>query len=70
MIKLTYDITDGGVLDQDGLVNGTIIDPVGLATGQLLAETGTDQRLHIPLALILIITTLAIAHRPKTKQSI
>jgi hypothetical protein len=30
MIKLTYQITDGGVLDQDGQVNGTIVDPVGI----------------------------------------
>ena len=28
----TYQITDGGLLDTDGLVNGTIIDPIGLAS--------------------------------------
>jgi len=32
LIKLTYNITDGDNLDQDHTVNGTIIDPVGLAT--------------------------------------
>jgi len=32
LIKLTYNITDGGLLDQDHTINGTIIDPVGLAT--------------------------------------
>jgi hypothetical protein len=32
LIKLTYPITDGGLLDQDNTVNGTIVDPVGLAT--------------------------------------
>lgn len=31
-LQLTYNVTDGGTLDQDGTVNGTIIDPVGLAT--------------------------------------
>jgi hypothetical protein len=32
LLKLTYNITDGDNLDQDHTVNGTIIDPVGLAT--------------------------------------
>ncbi len=30
-IKVTYDITDGGLLDQDGTVNGAIVDPAGPA---------------------------------------
>lgn len=30
--KLVYQITDGGTLDEDGLANGTIVDPVGVAT--------------------------------------
>ena len=29
-ISATYQITDGGSLDQDGTVNGTIVDPVGI----------------------------------------
>lgn len=41
MLKLTYSITDGGILDQDGLANGTVIDPVGLATTNL-ASTGEN----------------------------
>ena len=32
VLKATYSITDGGALDQDGLADGTITDPVGLAT--------------------------------------
>ncbi|MDQ5901558.1 MAG: hypothetical protein QG580_273 [Patescibacteria group bacterium] len=28
-LRMTYDVVDGGVLDEDGLENGTIIDPVG-----------------------------------------
>jgi hypothetical protein len=31
-LQLTYDVTDGGSLDQDGTANGVIVDPVGLAT--------------------------------------
>lgn len=30
-LKMTYDVVDGGELDEDGLSNGTIIDPVGFA---------------------------------------
>jgi hypothetical protein len=40
-VKLTYNITDGGILDQDGVANGTILDPVGLATTSL-ADTGEN----------------------------
>lgn len=31
VLKVTYAITDGGELDEDGVANGTIVDPVGLA---------------------------------------
>lgn len=31
-LELTYKVTDGGALDQDGVINGVIVDPVGLAT--------------------------------------
>ena len=31
-VKVTYTITDGEELDEDGVANGVIIDPVGLAT--------------------------------------
>ena len=41
MLRLTYDITDGGILDQDNQANGTIIDPVGLAQASVgVPETG------------------------------
>ena len=32
VLKAVYSITDGGVLDQDGIADGTITDPVGVAT--------------------------------------
>jgi len=45
MLKLTYQITDGGVLDQDGQVNGTIVDPVGLAQATVgVPNTGLGGR--------------------------
>ncbi|HTE22428.1 MAG TPA: C-type lectin domain-containing protein [Candidatus Limnocylindria bacterium] len=31
VLKAAYEITDGGVLDDDGTANGSIVDPVGLA---------------------------------------
>lgn len=31
VLKMTYDVVDGGSLDEDGLSNGTIVDPVGFA---------------------------------------
>jgi N-acetylneuraminic acid mutarotase len=30
-LQLTYTITDGGPLDEDGALNGVVVDPVGLA---------------------------------------
>ena len=30
-VKISYDIVDGGALDEDGLANGTIVDPSGPA---------------------------------------
>ena len=34
-LQVTYTITDGGALDQDNTVNGTIVDPVGLAAASV-----------------------------------
>jgi len=53
MLKLTYQITDGGILDQDGVANGTVIDPVGLATTSL-ASTGENLWLYIACIMALV----------------
>jgi hypothetical protein len=37
-LQLDYNVTDGGPLDEDGLANGVIVDPVGLGT---LTSTST-----------------------------
>jgi hypothetical protein len=64
MLKLTYDITDGGVLDQDGEANGTIVDPVGLATtNAVLADTGINTTLINLIVTTTLITSLVIARR-------
>lgn len=43
-LKIEYQITDGGVLDQDGLANGIIVDPAGpaLLTTSLVASGTPD----------------------------
>ncbi|MDD2698089.1 MAG: hypothetical protein PHF17_04710 [Arcobacteraceae bacterium] len=33
--KIDFDLTDGGVFDRDGIANGTIVDPGGVATNKL-----------------------------------
>lgn len=64
-LKLTYSVTDGGALDDDGVVNGAILDPVGLAvanasssssstTTGTLAQTGDNRQplLQISIGLL------------------
>jgi hypothetical protein len=43
VIKLTYSLTDGGKYDNDQTVNGTIVDPAGIALAPgALATTGSN----------------------------
>ena len=49
VLVASYTVVDGGVLDSDGAANGTIVDPVGLASlpdGEL-AATGDNVWLAI-----------------------
>ena len=45
-LLLSFDITDGGALDNDGVANGVIVDPTGLAVSNnavsALADTGEN----------------------------
>lgn len=41
-LVLAYDITDSGALDDDMSVDGTILDPVGLAVPDISAATLAD----------------------------
>lgn len=71
---LSYDITDGGPLDDDATANGIIVDPVGLATGvdtdgggattsteatDSLANTG--QATKTPLSITVSLLTVGVA---------
>ena len=44
-LNLTYTIADGGPLDEDGSVNGVIVDPVGLAE---VVPTATSHQQALP----------------------
>lgn len=68
---LSYNLTDGGALDQDGTENGTIVDPIyigvqGSLDGWGLAETGVSTWWILGGAAVLIITgALVIGRRFK-----
>jgi LPXTG-motif cell wall-anchored protein len=60
-VKAVYTVTDGGVLDADGIANGTIVDPVGLGTEvETLADTGSETFLLPIIGLTLMGTTVAL----------
>lgn len=64
-LKLMYQLSDGGALDEDGVVNGEIVDPVGLAvqsseTNILAPNTGA-KKTDIGLPLLGTITVASLA---------
>jgi hypothetical protein len=63
--KVTYSITDGGPLDEDGLVNGTIVDPAGpaLATVNNTPDTGygTPKQHGSVIITMAILATISIS---------
>jgi len=65
MLKLSYNITDGGILDQDGLANGTVIDPVGLATTSL-ADTGDNLYVYLASLMALLGAGAWVSTRQKS----
>ena len=74
-LLLTYQITDGGLLDQDNTANGTIVDPVGLATVSStttlqgdLADTGINSVLINLLATTILIASLVTIRRYNTTK--
>jgi len=77
-VKISYDITDGGPLDQDGVANGTIIDPSGpavLGTGNTaasaspeLTDTGTDILIYVMVSSCLIFIAIAIQASPRHRK--
>ncbi len=60
VVKLSYQITDGGELDLDGAVNGTFTDPVGIAKQSSLVNTGVKAAVVSSLSFIIVLTTIAV----------
>lgn len=58
-----YNVTDGGVLDTDGVANGIIVDPVSLASIKTLADTGSSNSVMVALSYISIIVGAFIMRR-------
>lgn len=63
--KVTYKIQDGGELDEDGMANGVIIDPAGLAA-PILTNTGTNIIVSTGVALFLVVSSVGVL-RYRTK---
>lgn len=60
-IKVSYQITDGGELDMDGVANGSITDPVGLAKKKnLLVDTGTFTIFSSLASILLIVGVILV----------
>lgn len=71
---VSYDLSDGGPLDQDNSVNGAIVDPVGAASDQgqtfgALLNTGSPVRFNTSLGLIVILFALFLATKTIPKKS-
>lgn len=63
--SISFSITDGGVGDADGQVNGVIVDPVGAATNGLLNPIAvpTLNRWGLLLLLLAMLSVAAVAQR-------
>ena len=77
----TYSITDGGNLDQDGLSNGVIVDPVGLgqitqiqaqeigSSGGGLVDTGQKLITYWIISSLFVVTPILIFYLSRSKYS-
>jgi Tol biopolymer transport system component len=67
-LKAVYQITDGGPLDDDGIVDGNIVDPVGLAVQVGVPNTGMQKQSSLyssilALVGIVMVSGAVYAHR-------
>lgn len=68
--KITYQITDGGPLDQDGSANGTIVDPAGpalLAPSVSAPSTGLQRSTLLPYYASAIVGTILLAYEVRKR---
>ncbi|HSX05872.1 MAG TPA: choice-of-anchor U domain-containing protein [Candidatus Saccharimonadales bacterium] len=72
-VKISYDLTDGGPLDQDGTADGTIIDPSGPAvlaasSSNALTNTGTDLLVIAALSGCTLLATAVVRTRKYSRK--
>ncbi len=66
-----YQVTDGGSLDADGIENGIIKDPAGIASASddpTLADTGSELYLTPLVGIVIIVVTVRIAKYTKPEN--
>lgn len=69
VVKVSYQVTDGGPLDEDGAANGTIVDPAGLATAvATLTNTGANIALTTTLSGALIAAAVGTQYSLRRRQ--
>lgn len=75
-LKVVYSVTDGGIYDDDGTANGTIVDPAGpaqLVAGASTPDTGLQRINSAPFAVAILIgiaTIGAVLYRFKKEDKI
>jgi hypothetical protein len=74
-LRITYSVTDGGSLDEDGLANGVIVDPAGPArkgatqtTGGTLTDTGLDAIVVSSFATVLLVGAIFVRVTPRSAK--
>lgn len=62
VITASYQVTDGGELDVDGVADGSITDPVGLGaqTSSILGSTGRSVIQFIVISAVLVVTATGV----------
>lgn len=69
-LKMTYDVVDGGALDEDGLENGTIVDPVGFARVATPSSSGgSSSSGSRPSKNIIALNTQSVTPPPTTNEN-
>ncbi|HSX06350.1 MAG TPA: choice-of-anchor U domain-containing protein [Candidatus Saccharimonadia bacterium] len=70
-LKVTYQVTDGSSLDQDGTVNGQIVDPAGpaLAATGTLTDTGFNIAAITSFAAALLASSVYIFTQRGTRKA-
>jgi len=70
--KVTYSVTDGGVGDADGKINGVIVDPAGAVLSSSLSPTPVPTNSKLMLLLLALLLSIygvyAIHYSPLNRR--